>query len=330
MSNTVSVRCLIVGHGKMGQAHLNAVIALEPDALAVWAPNKTFENFDFDCIQFFNKNLEEAVQIFRPTHAIIASPINTLIPISLQLIGLGVRHLLVEKPVTLNIREGAILTAAVKASGVSLYVGYNRRFYSSVRTALRLIADAGEEIESVFFEFNEAFPKSSVPSKYLSAVFERWVIANSMHVIDSALFPVGHPDPSSSVFYRSGGLIWHPAGSIFVGAGTTSLGKPFTYHANWETPGRWGFQWMTSSARYVFQPLEKLAVMRRGNFILEDVPLKDELDQLFKPGVYLQNRAFLFGGDQASELVSLEYALSLICLGKRIAGYSEVEDDTQV
>ena len=319
----MTIRCLIIWFGKMGKAHLNAVIALKPDALAVYTPKTGSLDFNYAHTQFFDTSLEEAVQTFRPTHVIVSSPVHTLIPISLELIALGVRQLLVEKPVTLNSVEGAILAAAVKASGVNLYVGYNRRFYSSVRTAIRLIADAGEKIESVSFEFNEFFLDPLGPSNYSPAVCERWVIANSMHVIDSAFFPVGLPNPSSSVFFRSGGLTWHPVGSSFVGAGTTTLGKPFAYHANWSTPGRWGFQWMTSSARYVFQPLEKLAVMRRGNFILEDVSLEGELDQLFKPGVYLQNRAFLFGGDEASELVSLEYALSLVSLGECIAGYSE-------
>ena len=96
---------------------------------------------------------------------------------------------------------------------------------------------------------------------------------------------------------------------------------PFAYHANWAAPGRWGFEWMTPSARYVFRPLEKLAVMPSQSFNLEEIPLDDELDRSFKPGVYLQNQAFLFGGDDAADLVSLEHALSLVRLGEAIGGY---------
>lgn len=320
----MTVRCLVIGAGKMGSAHLQALAALEPDALAGWAPSeRRREATEAIGARFFHGPLEAALDALQPTHVVVASPVDTLTPISLQLIAAGVRHLLVEKPVALNGAEGAALVAAVEASGAHLHVGYNRRFYSSIRTALQLIAEAGEEIESVAFEFNEVVPDSAGPLGHAPSVRERWLLANSLHVIDSALFPVGHPDPANSTFARSGGLVWHPAGSIFVGSGMTVFGKPFAYHANWAAPGRWGFEWMTPSARYVFRPLEKLAVMCRGSFKLEEIPLDDELDRTFKPGVYLQNRAFLQGGADAAGLVSLETALSLVRLGGAMAGYSD-------
>jgi predicted dehydrogenase len=322
----MTVRCLVIGAGKMGSAHLQALVALEPDALAGWAPSeRRREAAESVGAGFFHGPLDAALDAFQPTHVVVASPVETLTPISLQLIAAGVRHLLVEKPVALSGAEGAALAAAVKASGAQLNVGYNRRFYSSIRTAQRLIAEAGEEIESVAFEFNEVVPDPAGPLAHAPSVRERWLLANSLHVIDSALFPVGHPDPLRSSFTLSGALAWHPSGSVFVGSGLTVLSKPFVYHANWSAPGRWSFEWMTPSARYVFRPLEKLAVMRRGSFNLEDVPLDDELDRRFKPGVYLQDRAFLFGGEEAADLVSLENALSLVRLGEAMAGYAVPE-----
>ena len=318
----MTVRCLVIGAGKMGSAHLLALAALKPDALAGWAPSeRRREAAESVGALFFHGPLEAALEAFQPTHVVVASPVETLTPISLYLIAAGVRHLLVEKPAALNGAEGATLAAAVEASGAHLYVGYNRRFYASIRTALQLIAEAGEEIGSVAFEFNEVVPDTAGPLGHAPSVRERWLLANSLHVIDSALFPVGHPDPLCSSFTRSGGLAWHPAGSIFVGSGLTVGGKPFTYHANWAAPGRWGFEWMTPSARYVFRPLEKLAVMRRGSFNLEEIQLDDELDCRFKPGIYLQDCAFLFGGEEAASLVSLEYALSLVSLGEAMADY---------
>lgn len=323
----MKARCLVIGVGKMGSAHLQALAALKPDALAGWAPSDR-RRLAADAVgaNFFHGPLEEALDAFQPTHAIVASPVETLTPISLQLIDAGVHHLLVEKPAALCTVEGAALLASVQASGTHLYVGYNRRFYASIRTALRLIAEAGEEIESVFFEFNEVVPDPMGPIGHAQSVRERWVLANSLHVIDNALFPVGHPDPAHSSFVRRGTLVWHPAGSGFVGSGLTVRGKPFAYHANWAAPGRWGFEWMTPSARYIFRPLERLAVMRRGSFDLEEIPLDDELDRRFKPGVYLQNRAFLFGGDEAAGLVSLENALSLVRLGEAMGGYTDREN----
>jgi predicted dehydrogenase len=321
----MTTRCLVIGVGKMGVAHLQALAALSTEALAGWAPSeRRRQTVEALGAQFFNGSLEAALKIFLPTHVIVASPVETLIPISLKVIAAGVHHILVEKPVTLSGTEGALLRAAVEAHCVHLHVGYNRRFYSSIRTALRMIADAGEEIESITFEFNEAFPDLSGPINHAQVVRERWLLANSLHVIDSAMFPVGLPDPSLSAFVCHGRLAWHPAGSVFVGSGLTVSGKPFVYHANWAGPGRWGFEWLTPSARYVFRPLEKLSVMRRGSFSLEDIQLDDDLDRRFKPGVYLQNQAFL-SGNEAAGLVSLDHALSLVLLGEAMARYGSEE-----
>jgi len=317
----MTIRCLVVGMGKMGSAHLQALAALEPDALAGWAPSeRRREAAESVGAGFFHGPLDATLDAFQPTHVVVASPVETLTPISLQLIAAGVRHLLVEKPVALSASEGAALAEAVKVSGARLHVGYNRRFYASIRTAQQMIAEAGEQIESVAFEFNERVPDPAGPLGQASAVSQRWLLANSLHVVDSALFPVGLPDMTSSTFIRRGALAWHPAGSVFVGSGLTVRGTPFAYHANWTAPGHWGFEWMTKSFRYQFRPLELLFVMRTGDLEWNTVTLIDDLDQQFKPGVYLQNRAFIHG-ENRQRLAQIEHALELLNLGAAMAGY---------
>lgn len=318
----MEARCLVIGVGKMGLAHLQAFAALKPDALAGWAPSdRRREGVESTGAVFLSGTLDEALASFRPTHVVVASPVETLAPIARQVMAAGVRNLLVEKPVALNSPEGRELAEAVSACGAKLHVGYNRRFYASTRAALSMIEAAGERIESVLFEFNEVVGDPAGPTGHAPSVRERWLLANSLHVIDTALSPVGHPEMSRASFSRSGQLGWHPAGSCFVGSGQTSQGVPFAYHANWAAPGRWGFEWMTPSARYIFRPLEKLAVMRKGSFSVEDVAIDDALDRSFKPGVYLQNQAFL-AGDHDAGLVSLAYALKLVALGEKMAGYA--------
>ena len=58
--------------------------------------------------------------------------------------------------------------------------------------------------------------------------------------------------------------------------------------------------------------------MPSQSFNLEEIPSTTNWTDL-KPGVYLQNQAFLFGGDDAADLVSLEHALSLVRLGEATA-----------
>jgi predicted dehydrogenase len=318
----MSIHCLVIGVGKMGAAHLAALSALSPKSLTAWAPGSRARPVERDVggVLVRRDDLSITLAEVRPTHVIIASPVETLTPIAMEVMRSGVRHLLIEKPAAMNQRECGLLQVCAAETGAEIHVAYNRRFYASVRGALAHMRDAGEHIESVLFEFNEAMPAQGPGAA--AEVKIRWLLANSMHVIDTAFHPVGLPDLNLSRFQRSGGLSWHPAGSIFVGSGSTTSGVPFAFHANWDAPGRWGFEWMTQSTRYVFRPMEKLSVMRKGRFDLEPMVLDDEMDIRFKPGVYHQNAAFL-AGDRMAGLVTLAEAAALIPLAQKIAGYPE-------
>lgn len=319
----MSIHCLVIGVGKMGVAHLAALAALSPDSLTAWAPGSRPRAVERDVGGLAVRRDELAVTLaaVRPTHVVVASPVETLTPIAIQVMQAGVKNLLIEKPAAMDQRECSLLLACAAETGTEIYVAYNRRFYASVRGALAHMQAAGEGIESVMFEFNEAMPEQG--PRATTDVAARWLLANSMHVIDTAFHPVGLPDMQRSLFQRRGGLPWHLAGSVFVGSGETINGIPFAFHANWDAPGRWGFEWMTKSTRYVFRPMEKLSIMRRGRFDLEPMALDDEIDTRFKPGVYHQNAAFL-AGDRAAGLVPLSEAAVLIPLGQKIAGYPEV------
>ena len=319
----MSIHCLVIGVGKMGAAHLAALAAMSPDSLTAWAPGSRPRAIEraVGGVPVRRDDLPTTLAAVRPTHVIVASPVETLTPIAIQVMKAGVKHLLIEKPAAMDQRECRLLLACAAETGTEISVAYNRRFYASVRGALAHMRAASEGIESVMFEFNEAMPAQGPVAT--TDVAARWLLANSMHVIDTAFNPVGLPDMQRSHFQRSGGLSWHPAGSMFVGSGETTKGIPFAFHANWDAPGRWGFEWMTKSTRYVFRPMEKLSIMRRGRFDLEPMALDDEMDIRFKPGVYHQNAAFL-ATDSTAELVSLAEASNLIPLAQKIAGYPEV------
>lgn len=319
----MSIHCLVIGAGKMGAAHLAALAALSPDSLTAWAPSSRFRDIERDVggITLRRDDLQVTLSTVRPTHVIIASPIETLTPIAIEVMKAGVKHLLLEKPAAMNQSECRTLLACASKTSSEVYVGYNRRFYASVRGALAHMSSAGESIESLIFEFNEVMPaKGPAATPNVSA---RWLLANSMHVIDTAFHPVGLPNMKRSCFQRYGSLSWHPAGSLFIGSGETTKGIPFAFHANWDAPGRWGFEWVTKSTRYVFRPLEKLSIVRRGRFDLEPMELDYEMDIRFKPGVYQQNAAFL-AGDKNAGLVPLAEASFLLPLAQKIAGYPEI------
>ena len=64
--------------------------------------------------------------------------------------------------------------------------------------------------------------------------------------------------------YISGSLPWHPTGSKFVGSGITEYDIPFSYHADWDSGGRWGIELVTNRNIYLLTPLEKLFKCKKG------------------------------------------------------------------
>jgi len=316
------IRCLLLGLGKMGSAYLKVLNALNLDSVTVWAPSLRSLQLasNYNCL-LTTDSLDEVVSSYQPTHAIIATPILTLAPLASQLINLGIHNILVEKPVSLDLNEIRSLRKLALSNSVGIYVAYNRRFYESVSSALDLIQHSGESISSTHFSFNDYFIDSSGPLEQTDLVRKRWILANSLHVIDTATFPIGLPDPTRSNYIFSSSLPWHPSGGIFCGSGHTIHNVPFSYHSNWMGPGRWSVEWVTPSARYLFSPMEHLAVQKSGSLSFDSVAPTTDYDSIYKPGVFLQTRSFLFG-DNHSSLVSLDYAFDLLQTGMLIGNYT--------
>lgn len=314
-------RCLVVGSGDMGRAHAKALVALLAGRVAVWSPSDRNRQLVHDeGAQFVGgRPLEDAVSKFKPTHAVVAAPVEDLPAVTCKLLDLGVRNILVEKPAVLDVATGRALQQAAQDVGGVIRVAYNRRFYAAVRTARALMEQGGEALTSIWFEFTEWAHVIEGLANQSELTKARWLLSNSMHVIDLAFLLCGMPRREESTFVHGGSLAWHPSAAVFAGAGRTAAGTPFAYTANWSAPGRWGIEWLTPSTRYIFRPMEKLYVMRRGSVAIEEVALLDDLDQRFKPGVYLQDQAFLSG--QEGQLPDIGQAIDLVELAALMAGY---------
>ena len=227
----------------------------------------------------------------RPKEAIVVVSVEELAEATILLIRNGVKRILVEKPAGTTLEEIAQVASEAKKQRVEVYVAYNRRFYASTLKAQSIIAEDGGAT-SFTFEFTE-WSHQIVDLEKDPRVKRNWFLANSTHVADLAFYLGGVP--KKICCYQSGGLRWHPSASVFAGAGVTKGGVLFSYHANWEAPGRWKVEILTRKHRLIFCPLEKLQVQEIGSIAIEDMKLENELDLKFKPGLFLQVEAFLTG-----------------------------------
>jgi hypothetical protein len=140
-------------------------------------------------------------------------------------------------------------------------------------------------------------------------------------VIDLAFYLGGTPKELSCYVAGKDKIEWHPASSSFSGSGVSDRNALFSYSAHWQTPGRFVLEVLTTKNRYIFKPLEKLQVQKLGTVAVnfcEDIDYR--LDEVYKPGFYLQTKAFL--GNNLNSFVSLDEQAKLINgVYKQMSGY---------
>jgi predicted dehydrogenase len=259
--------------------------------------------------------LIDALQCHKaPEQAIVAVSFEQLASTAIALIQAGTRRILLEKPGGISIDELEQVSKTAKGRA-QVMIGYSRRFYASVTEARKLIEEDGGPV-SCNFEFTE-WAHTIEPMPLQSEVKNAWVIANSSHVMDLAFHLCGFPKDWKS--WHSGRMTWHSASSRFVGAGVTERGVMFSYHADWEAPGRWVVEVLTRKRRFLFKPLEQLQVTLLASTEVSFVVIDDSLDKSFKPGLLKETHAFLSGED--SLFCNIDNQLHNARVYSEMAGY---------
>ena len=125
----------------------------------------------------------------------------------------------------------------------------------------------------------------------------KWVIANSSHVIDTAFFLAGFPIQLNNLIHGND-IEWHPSGSIFIGFGITKNKVPFSYFADWGSAGRWSIELFTKKRKLILCPIEQVQEQLNGETHISAVEIDSALDEKYKPGLYNQCIAFVFNKNQ--------------------------------
>ncbi len=250
-----------------------------------------------------------------PNYAIVAVDIENLASVVGELIDFGIKKILCEKPVALDIKDLKKLKNKIATMKVKFFIAYNRRFYESIKISKKIIfKDNG--LISVNFEFNEMIKKIE-KSKHSKKVKSKWVIANSSHLIDLVFSITGTPKKISS--FTFGKKSWHPTSSIFYGYGQSKNGVIITYSSNWDSPGRWGIEFMTKNYKIILKPLENVKILKhKGQIIQLKSEDKNEID--FKPGFY--SMIDKFDKDNFDDFCTIDQQIDNLGIYNKIAGYN--------
>lgn len=310
--------CWLIGVGPMGRDYFKVLQAMGESVTVIGRGEKSAAEFESMTGQVVRRGALELhlKQLGAPAKAIVAVGIDKLANVASTLINAGTKRILLEKPGALNRCELDQLADLAMAHNSTVLIGYNRRFYAATLEAERLIAEDGGVTFCVFefTEWSHTITSLNLPIE----VKENWMYSNSSHLADLAFFLSGSPMEVAT--FHGGRLDWHSKSARFAGAGVTEQGVFFSYYADWEAPGRWGVEVMTRKRRLIFRPLEKLQVNQLASTAIAEVQLDDLLDQEYKPGLYLQTKAFLQGED--GRFCSIDQQRRNLDLYAQMAGYS--------
>lgn len=308
----------LFGAGPMSVNYLKVLQSLNCDILVIGRSEESAKKFQDNVgVPVISGGVEAFLESnpALPDSAIICVSIEQLTPVAKKVVEYGVKKILLEKPGGLNSEELEELQKIADENNAQVMIAYNRRHYSSVLTAKKMIEEDGG-VSSFNFEITEWSHVIQNHQKD-SRVMNSWFLGNTSHVVDTAFFLGGEPEEISC--FAMGGVSWHPSSSSFAGAGVSVSGALFSYYGNWESPGRWTLDVLTKKRRYIFCPMEQLHVQEIGSVKVEQFPVDDSLDSSFKPGLYVQVEKFLAG--ECEELCSLESQVKHSKVYEQMAGY---------
>ena len=245
MSDNLNMNVWLIGAGTMSIEYARVLNSLNVRFKVIGRGEESARKFEANTgIKVIRESTSELLknhESVKPQYAIVVVGIKELASVTKELIRSGVSHLLVEKPAGLDFNEVMDLAQFANRTKANVTIAYNRRFYASIQKVIELAQDDGG-IKSCRFEFSEwanVIEKLNIDPE----IKRNWFFANSTHVIDLAFFLIGKP--SEIQCYTKGSLSWHPEASIFTGAGITEKEVLFSYHADWNGPGRWGIEVVT-------------------------------------------------------------------------------------
>jgi predicted dehydrogenase len=191
---------------------------------------------------------------------------------------------LLEKPPGLSVAETRSMVQAAEKTKCLNMVALNRRFYSVMQRAREAILNVGPLV-SVVVEAPEQLADYHA-SNHPPEVIRNLLFANGIHCIDLLRYFGGDVLEARCFSDR-----WFADQNDSFGALLRfQAGATGYYVSNWTSPGRWSVNLYGKGRRVTLRPLEQ-ATVTESNGDERSLPV-DEVDQLYKPGIYAQDRYF--------------------------------------
>ena len=313
------MKILLIGSGPMSLEYLKVLDHYNFQVVVVSKSKRNFNliNEKYNNVECFClKNLKEFKNTNDFEFAINCVSIESLYQVSKDLISLGLKKILIEKPGCLDINELEDLIELSKKNKTLLKIALNRRHFNStiyIKNELKKL-----KVTSAHIDFTE-WIKGIDKGKYSSKSLNKWLFSNSIHVIDLFFYLFGLPKEINNFPSESNKIPWHPSASIFIGNGEFKSKGKFSYKADWNGPGRWAIEFTDQRHKYFMSPLEEVRTMSLDNFEISKIEIPDNDDLEFKPG--LKKMINDFHKNDFKYFISLDDYKKLLIVIEGMGGY---------
>ncbi len=307
---------LLIGGGEISKQYIDALLKLKITNITILTKTgKSIKDISNNKIKIFTGGFEKSNYNKKHDLVIVTTPIPLLLDATEFALKIGNNNILIEKPGSLYYKK--LESLAKKTKTKRIRIAYNRIAYPNFYKLKSLVKKEGG-ITSCRFTFTEWVNRIDF-NKYKKDEYALWGISNSLHVITMAMELIGMPKKLSA--YNKGFLKWHKAGKTFTGSGISEKNIPFSYHADWESGGRWGIEIMTKENTYQLIPLEDLYVTPKYSIKKNQVKFKSTFLDI-KPGL-AEEIALMLNPNMEREipLMTLEKSAQYNKIAAKIFGY---------
>ena len=145
MSNNLIADMWLIGAGPMAVEYSKVLEALDVNYEVVGRGENSAKEFEsFTMHPVLTGGLEFILsqkEMHIPETAIVAVGVDMLYSATIELLNNGFKNILVEKPAGLNINEIEDVAKKAQKQNANVFVAYNRRFYTSVQYAKKIILE---------------------------------------------------------------------------------------------------------------------------------------------------------------------------------------------
>jgi len=283
------IKVAIVGAGAMAREHIKAFNSV-PDVNVVGLCSRTRSKADTLArelsVPLVTDNIADLARQTRADLVIIAVPELAANSVSKECFK-QTWAVLLEKPAGYNLSDAEAIADAAAGREAPVFVGLNRRFYSSVLTVVSDLETRSTEKRFIHIQDQQSFEEAR-RYNHPELVVKHFMYANSIHNIDLIrVFARGEIVSVNQIMPWKGEETEVVLVYIVFDSGDTAL-----YEGIWKGPGPWACSVSSRSVRWNLMPLEDVTLQLAGERTRRLIE-RSQIDRDYKPGFVLQAQAVI-------------------------------------